>query len=639
MSGEAEILGIIDAIVGEFLVGETPGVRQRAADLSTRAAEAASALELVRTAEAAQSVAALASSVGGAGTRVELERAIEQLQRAVDSELSERLSQPNARPSQEAETLAEFALESREHLESIFRELLALETAPDDVESLHAIFRGFHTIKGLAAISGLGPVRDLAHEVEAVLDLMRSRRLAAGPPLMDLLLACADHFLALVQTIEQSGGRYTALPESPDLVERLRQAAHSAVVSPGESPAATPDGPAPGERRHGAPTVKVDTARLDHLVDTVGELVIAQSLVQMDPALSSAGDRLSRNLLQLARITAELQKTAMSLRIVPVRGVFQRMARAFRDLARKAGKQARIELSGEDAELDRTIVEQLADPLLHMVRNAVDHGLETVAERLAAGKTPEGLLRLAASHHSGQIVIEVADDGRGLDRRKILAKAVERGIVSPEASLAPNEILELIFEPGFSTAERVTDVSGRGVGMDVVRRQIQRLRGRVEIRSEEGKGTTFLLGLPLTLAIIDGLMVRIGIERFIVPLFSVREIFQPEPGSIFRVDGRQEVVLLRGRILPVLRLHELLGREPESADPYRSVLVTVDLNGRQFCLLADETVGTQEVVIKSLGGWLGLPPGVSGAAILGDGCVGLILDLEELVAGQIHTAV
>jgi len=385
------------------------------------------------------------------------------------------------------------------------------------------------------------------------------------------------------------------------------------------------------QRRSEAATVKVDTAKLDYLVDMAGEMVIAQSLVRHDPHVTAVeSQRLQRNMAQLTRITSELQKTAMALRMVPIGQVFRRVPRLVRDLSRKAGKQVELELAGEDTELDRTIIEELSDPLVHMVRNTLDHGIEPPQERLAAGKPAAGKLALRARHQAGHILIEVADDGRGINRQKVLAKAIEKGLVREDAHLSDTEVFNLIFEPGFSTADRVTEVSGRGVGMDVVRKQIQKLRGRVEVQSEMGRGTTLLLKLPLTLAIIDGLVVGVGRERYIVPLFSVREIFRPTAEMISTVQGRREMVMVREHLLPVMRLHRRFGVEPRSENPCDSVFILTENEGRPYCLMVDEFVGKQEVVIKSLVESLKHVPGIAGGAILGDGRVGLVLDIDGI---------
>jgi two-component system chemotaxis sensor kinase CheA len=326
----------------------------------------------------------------------------------------------------------------------------------------------------------------------------------------------------------------------------------------------------------------------------------------------------------------------MSLRMTPVAQLFSRMTRLVRDVTRKSGKKVRLELSGEETELDKTIIEHLADPLMHMVRNSLDHGLETPAEREAKGKPPEGRLALAASHQAGHIVIQISDDGRGLNTEKILSKAREKGLVPEGQTPSEIEIFHLIFEPGFSTADRVTDQSGRGVGMDVVRRQIQALRGRVEIQSAPNVGATFFLRLPLTLAIIDGLIVGVGAERYIVPISSVHEILKPTSDMLFTIEGRSEMAMVRGSLLPVVRLGRRFGIDDSEGRPNNAssrnspngLFVVAECDGRRFCLLVDQMLGKQEVVIKSLGDIFRDVAGISGGAIMGDGRVGLILDMN-----------
>lgn len=384
-------------------------------------------------------------------------------------------------------------------------------------------------------------------------------------------------------------------------------------------------------------SVRVDTTKLDHLMDMVGEMVIAQSLIRHNRVLTSVQDaRLQRDLSQLARITNEVQRTTMGMRMLPVGQLFQRTARLVRDLSRRAGKQVELETSGEDTEVDKTIAEELADPLMHMVRNAVDHGIEPPAEREAAGKNPTARVRLAAYHQGGQIVVEVRDDGRGLNRDKILKKAKQNGLVQENQQLTENEIHHLIFEPGFSTADQVTDISGRGVGMDVVRGSIQKLRGRIEIKTAPGEGTTFFIKLPLTLAIIEGLVVVVGDHRYIVPLFAVKEMFRPTQDMLSTVEVKNEMATVRGRLLPIVRLHRRFNIEPRSEELIDGLLVVAECQGKHFCLLVDDLVGKQEVVIKSLGEGLKNIPGIAGGAILGDGRVGLILDMDGVSPGATH---
>jgi two-component system chemotaxis sensor kinase CheA len=326
----------------------------------------------------------------------------------------------------------------------------------------------------------------------------------------------------------------------------------------------------------------------------------------------------------------------MSMRMVPIGQLFQKSVRLVRDLSRKSGKRAEVEIVGEDTELDRTIVEDLSDPLVHMIRNAADHGIEGPEERVAAGKSPVARIGLKAYHQAGHIVIELSDDGRGLQREKILKKAKERGLVQDGSNLSDKEVFNLIFEPGFSTAEKLTDISGRGVGMDVVRKQVQKMRGRVEIESQAGKGTTFHIKLPLTLAIIDGLVVGVGPERYIVPIFAVHEIFRPKPEAYFTVESRNETLMVRGHLLPVVRLHRQFSVEPRTREITDSVVVVAESGAKRFCLVVDELIGKQEVVIKSLGETFKQVPGVAGGAILGDGRVGLILEMEGIYGEAAH---
>ncbi len=324
----------------------------------------------------------------------------------------------------------------------------------------------------------------------------------------------------------------------------------------------------------------------------------------------------------------------MALRMVPVGRLFHKMSRLVRDLSLKAGKQVELTLSGQDTELDRNIVEELADPLMHLVRNALDHGIETPRDRVAAGKSATAHLRLWAGHRSGQIVIAITDDGRGLDRECILRKAVESGLVAPGAAPTDAEVFNFIFHPGFSTAARVTGVSGRGVGMDVVKKAIQKLRGRIEIESHAGAGATFSLKVPLTLAIVDALVAGVGAERYLIPIYAIREMIRPTPEMLCSAqDGAQgdtEVALVRNVPLPIVRLHRRFNVEPRSTNPCDGLLVVAGNDAAKFCLLVDELIGKQEVVIKSLGEKFQNVAGIAGGAILADGRVALILDPEGL---------
>jgi len=567
------------------------------------------------------------------------------------------------------ELVGDFVTESREHLAAIESRMLALEQNPGDMEALHSVFRGFHTMKGLAGFLEFGDIREVAHEVETLLAMVRDSGLAITPAVVDVVLGSADYLKQAVSGVEATLTGASAQPagDRSDLLVRIRGAMAGAGEPPvprpqpaAARPAPPPDAPAPAAPAADAPpaaaaaasaptketrtakpadgsSVRVETGRLDYLMDMVGEMVIAQSLVRHNSSLAALQDaRLQRDLAQLTRITSEVQRTAMSMRMIPIGQLFQRTARLVRDLSRKSGKLVELETKGEDTQLDKTIAEELADPMLHMVRNAVDHGVEPPGSRAAAGKSPAAHVRLAAYHQGGKIVVEISDDGRGLDREKILKKAHQNGLIPEGAQLTQNEIFHLIFEPGFSTADQITDISGRGVGMDVVRRHVQKLRGRIDIESTPGQGTTFYLKLPLTLAIIEGLIVVVGDQRYIVPLFAVQEMFRPTPETLSTVQGREEMALVRGRLLPMVRLHRRFGVRPRSEDPCAGVLVVAECEGRPFAVLVDELAGKQEVVIKSLGETLKNIAGIAGGAILGDGRVGLILDMEGVFRGARH---
>ncbi|MBB6147028.1 two-component system chemotaxis sensor kinase CheA [Silvibacterium bohemicum] len=660
-------------------------------------------------AETANKLLAALDADRESGTAYLLKDGIAMLRASIDA-AGAQTSKSSSAPSsfgEDEELVGDFLVEAREHLSTIEGQLLALERSPSDMEAIHAVFRAFHTIKGLAGFLDFQVIREVAHEVETILDLARNEKLVIESTVIDVVLESGDFLQTELSSVEQSlqSGNPLAIGNHHPLVAKIRslaappateaappppkkaakpkatkkQASVETVSQPSEErpeetvvaepiaaepiampepsapvaakvaaveppPAAAPaaasaprSAPPAKEQGRGADTnsVRVETAKLDHLMDVVGEIVVAQSLIRHNPVLALAADsRLLGDLSQLARVTAEVQRATMSMRMIPVGQLFQRVERVIRDLSRKAGKLVVLETSGVDTEIDKTVAEELADPLLHMVRNSVDHGIEMQADRIAAGKSAEARIRLSAHHQSGQILIEISDDGRGLDSAKIRRKAEERQLISPNAQLTDTEIYQLIFEPGFSTAEKITDVSGRGVGMDVVRRNVEKLRGRIETQSTKGLGTTFQLKLPLTLAIIDGLVVEVGINRYIIPLSGVRETFRPRPDSLFTVEGRDEMVLVREELMPVVRLYERLGIEPRTTQPSEGLLVVLESENKRFCLLIDELRGKQEVVIKSLGEVFKDAPGFSGCAVLGDGHVGLILDIDGIYRGR-----
>jgi two-component system chemotaxis sensor kinase CheA len=381
-------------------------------------------------------------------------------------------------------------------------------------------------------------------------------------------------------------------------------------------------------------SIRVNVAKVDQLINQVGELLItqamlAQSASTLDPILHEA---LQKNVTQLERNTRDLQQSVMSIRLVPISIVFNRFPRMVREIAGKLGKIVELKTSGDSTELDKGLIEKIADPLSHLVRNSLDHGLETTDLRRANGKEPAGTLQLKASQVGGRILIDVIDDGAGLDRGRILAKAAERGLACSE-SMSDEEVWQLIFAPGFSTAEAVTDISGRGVGMDVVLKNVQSIGGRVQIASEAGRGTRVTISLPLTLAILEGLSVAVGSEKFIIPINVIIESLQPKPEQLKSVNGR-EVVQVRGDYLPILRLHRLFNMEVEVHAPQRGILVLVEMDGERAAILVDALLDEQQVVVKSIETNYRKVEGSAGATILGDGRVALILDVTELLLMQ-----
>jgi two-component system chemotaxis sensor kinase CheA len=410
---------------------------------------------------------------------------------------------------------------------------------------------------------------------------------------------------------------------APATVEPERPAL--ALVADNAPPAAAekPKAEAPAQ------TIRVDLGKLDQLLNLVGELVIRGSI--LSDRLSPV-DQERVELPELARLTRQIQDNVMSLRAQPIRQAFSRVPRMLRDLMAETGKQVLLDTTGETTEVDKGVIEKIGDPLTHMIRNAVDHGIESPEERIAAGKPAEGTIRLSAEQKGARIIVRVADDGRGINRERVRAKAIERGIITADAHLSDEEIDGLICAPGFSTAESISNISGRGVGMDVVRSNVEALGGRLEIHSVPGQGTTFSMALPLTLAILDGMIVRLGRQRFVLPLTNVIETVQPAPGQVRPTSPTSEVIELRGHYLPVRRVDELFGLPRERRDPEDSLVIIVESEAAGHVGLMVDTIDTrQEVVIKSLEDNLHPIRGLGGATVLGDGSIALILDIDALV--------
>ncbi|NHL64964.1 chemotaxis protein CheA [Burkholderia ambifaria] len=451
--------------------------------------------------------------------------------------------------------------------------------------------------------------------------------------------AAAPEPAARVEVFAQAPGAAPAAAAPQAQPSTAAQPAPQAAPQPHAEPAAPVPAhhddkrPRPAGAAAGAEgsSIRVGVEKVDQLINLVGELVITQAMLAetasaFDPALH---DRLFNGMAQLERNARDLQEAVMSIRMMPMDYVFSRFPRLVRDLAGKLGKQVELVTFGQATELDKSLIERIIDPLTHLVRNSLDHGIETVDKRVAAGKDAVGQLVLSAAHHGGNIVIEVSDDGGGLNRERILAKAAKQGMQVSD-NISDDEVWQLIFAPGFSTAETVTDVSGRGVGMDVVKRNIQSMGGHVEISSQAGRGTTTRIVLPLTLAILDGMSVKVGSEIFILPLNFVMESLQPSNDDIYTVGNGERVVRVRGEYLPLVALHEVFSVEDARTDPTQGIVTIMETEGRRFAMLIDELVGQQQVVVKNLETNYRKVHGISAATILGDGSVALIVDVAAL---------
>ena len=648
---------------------------------------------------------------------------------------------------------ATFFEESREGLATMESGLLKLESGQADADTINAIFRAAHSIKGGAGTFGFHAIADFTHVLETLLDGMRAGRRPVDTASVEALLASVDVLRNLLHAAEHDAGfdaaavtavqqrlqalldgkpvaapavaptavqapaaatgwdirflpqrtlfqsgndplrilrelerlgplraqcHLDALPAFAQLdpfeaylawdlqldggapLEQVQEAfawvedeceltiapraaapaAPAPVAAESATPAAPAPAPAPAADTQPAPgasstggesSIRVNVAKLDALINLVGELVITQAMLQqvsgqLDPVVH---EKLLAGLGQLERNTRDLQDAVMSVRMLPVDFVFSRFPRLARDLAGKLGKKIRLQTHGENTELDKSVIEKITDPLVHLVRNAIDHGIETPEVRRAAGKDETGTVALKASHQGGHVVIEIVDDGRGLDRARILAKAAERGLPVSEA-MSDFEVFQLIFMPGFSTAEQITEISGRGVGMDVVRRNIVELGGDVQIDSIAGRGTRITIRLPLTLAILDGMSVAVGEETFIIPLNYVVESLQPAANDVHLVGGKGRVLRVRDEVLPLYRMHQIFGIGTGAREGERGLVVLLESDGRKLALEVDALVGQHQVVIKNLESNFRRVNGISGATIMGDGRVALIVDVGGL---------
>jgi two-component system chemotaxis sensor kinase CheA len=530
--------------------------------------------------------------------------------------------------------LQSFREETEECLVQMEQSLLALEAHPEDRELVSSLFRAAHTIKGNASLLEFNVLARSLHTVEDLLDLCRSNSVVLPQRVVNILLRAVDALRQMAKRAVE--GEEGLLPEdeamNAHLVEITAEFKNSQTSGAAESSAPTLPEASNGASvsKASVQNLRVDVGKLDRMLNLTVEFAIAQGrqrrMLEEKIGPVAGGRELLDSHHGLESLFLELQELVMKIRMVPVGPMFHRFARSVRDTARKSGKLARMLVVGEDVEVDTTILEHMHDPLMHMIRNSVDHGLETPEVRRAMGKDPSGKIVLQAFHDSGNIVVEISDDGAGLDYERILAHARTKGIVSEGARLSEAEIHNLVFQPGFSTANKVSELSGRGVGLDVVRRNVNALSGAILLESRKGQGTTFTIRLPLTLAIIDGFAVKVGTETYVIPLSSVQECLELPVEKHRSEEGG--VINLRGEALPYVRLRDLFACG--GSTPTREKIIVVEYQGGRAGLAADELLGEQQAVIKPLGRLFQGIRGVSGSTILGNGRVALILDVPAL---------
>jgi len=536
--------------------------------------------------------------------------------------------------------LRTFLVEAEERLGEMEEALVALENRAEDQDLIQTLFRGAHTLKGNASSLDFPKVSEFAHAMEDVLQRFRSRTLPVTTELVSLLLRGVDALRRMV--LVAPTGRDDLDFGHTDLLDLLRSASSPARARPsapdaGHSP--TPDGvpDASQDRLRRERTLRVDIRKLDRLLDLTGEIAIAQGRLRqsLQRYASMFGEEVLEPHRQVERLFGDLQEVILAVRMVPVGPLFRQYGRTVRDLSHSLGKSARLVIEGEDVEVDTTVVEYLKDPITHMIRNALDHGIEPPTVRTGKGKDPGGCITLRASHQAGHLVVQFEDDGAGLDRSKILKVAQAKGLVADHHARSDQETLRLIFEPGFSTSEDITEVSGRGVGMDVVRRNVEILRGSVAVESRRDAGTRITIRLPLTLAMIEGFAVGLGEDTFVMPLGAVVECLELPSDARSRAEAFG-VVDLRGEALPYLRLRHVFGHN--GPPPWRESLVVVRDQDRRAGIVVDALYGERQAVIKPLGDLCRGARGISGATILGSGRVALIVDVPSIVR-RAHPAI
>ncbi len=550
--------------------------------------------------------------------------------------------------------------------------LLILENEPENYALVAETFGAIHSLKGNSGFMGLSEIEEISIEMETILDSVRNKELQIDQTVVTILLsnietirdriskmshkvadsthepksdtipAVAQPAAVQIQEIESIHDIHEDIDEeedepSPQLIPPQDTKPKSAASAPqAASPAmAAPKAPAkqPQMTQMQKKDIRVETIKIDKLFDLVGELITIETMVTNSPDLTGLTlPNFTKSASMLNKITRELQEITMSVRMMPLEGLFNKMKRLVRDVSLKMDKKVNFEVSGQETEMDKNVIDEIADPLVHILRNAIDHGVESPSARKQKGKHEIGNISLKARYEGNEILIIVKDDGAGINREKVLKKAIEKGIVTtaPE-KMSDKDVYMLVFEPGFSTADKVTDISGRGVGMDVVKKNLEKLHGSVDVTSTLERGSTFTLRIPLTLAIMEAMVIRVGNARYALPLLAVTESFRTNLKNITSTMDGLEVVKIREEVLPVIRLHELFKKQPDSKDLDKGILIIIESREKQVALFADEIVGQQQAVIKGLSDYIGKVPGITGCMILGDGGIGLILDIESLI--------
>lgn len=586
--------------------------------------------------------------------------------------------------------LSQYISDAFDLLETCENNLMKLENEPSNLELAGETFGAIHSLKGNSGFMGLAEIEELSSEMETILDSVRSGELEIDETIITILLSNVEAIKNKLKELA-AGSAEKEAPKQEEVKEEAQEiseedffamaeetedkidsddsessdeAFEDDLVYQEEEPkelassqkeeqkpkkieekpketAPKPQSKAP-QKKLTQPTtprltmqkkdIRVETSKIDKLFDLVGELITIESMVTNNPDLKGLDlPNFSKSANMLNKITREIQEVTMSVRMMPLEGLFNKMKRLVRDVSIKMNKKVDFSISGQETEMDKNVIDEIADPLVHILRNAIDHGVETLEERAANGKNEVGAVSLKAKYEGNEILIIIEDDGAGINREKVLKKAEEKGLLTvPPETLSDRDVNMLVFEPGFSTAKQVTDISGRGVGMDVVKKNIEKLRGSIDVESEFGAGSKFTLRIPLTLAILDAMLIRIGKSIFALPILSVSESFRTDLSSISETMDGLEMVRIREDIIPVVRLHELYNKNPDSQNIDNGVLIIAESRERKLALFADEIVGQQQAVIKGFSGYIGKVPGITGCMILGDGGIGLIIDIEGL---------